>query len=445
MNFEMDQQSFDDLSIFGSTQNRFSVFEIYGKTRTAGGRDCIAEMMRKPTNDSKILHDRRDSIDFFGRSNFTLRINQESFNLILHYLNNGGVMLRTNIIDSFSMYVRSRYSPNQEYYNITIGLKHLIPLLAHSIDVAEVLIKSDVGYLIDLGKEIEELLQESDLDYAIGLAEVKELDFRQIAKADSIVRKQYAAACKKLLNIFYELDVLETLSKVVTENNYCLPSYFKDEQIRLEVKDLFHPALKQPIPSSLSIDENNNLMFLSGSNMSGKSTFLKALGLCIYLSHLGFPIPAKQVTTTVFNGLLTTINLPDNVQNGLSHYYSEVIRVKKIATLLAERRKMFILLDELFKGTNPTDAFDASLLVINGFAEIKNSIYIISSHITALTQSLVKPNITFKYLDHLFKEEKPIFTYQLKEGVAADGIGMYFIKNENIKRLLDTAKDIGGA
>jgi DNA mismatch repair protein MutS len=146
------------------------------------------------------------------------------------------------------------------------------------------------------------------------------------------------------------------------------------------------------------------------------------------------------MATTIFNGVITTINLPDNTPNGLSHYYSEVMRVKKIASLLTERDKVFVILDELFKGTNAKDAFDASLLTINGFAEIKNSVFIISSHITELTDGPMAKNISLKYLEHRMINAKPEFTYQLKDGVAKNGIGMYFIANENIEALLKQAK-----
>ena len=174
--------------------------------------------------------------------------------------------------------------------------------------------------------------------------------------------------------------------------------------------------------------------------MSGKSSFLKSIGLAVYLSHLGFPVPAKELKTTVFNGLLTTINLPDNVTNGLSHYYSEVMRVKMIAGLLNEKKKLFVLLDELFKGTNSKDAYEASLLVLNGFAEIRNSVFIVSSHITELAPKLKQENISLVYLEHQIHNEKPIFTYKLRKGIAMEGIGMYFINSENIKSLLEKAK-----
>lgn len=75
-------------------------------------------------------------------------------------------------------------------------------------------------------------------------------------------------------------------------------------------------------------------------------------------------MPADAMETTVFNGLVTTINLPDNINQGLSHYYTEVKRVKEVAESLLHRDKLFIIFDELFRGTNVKDAFDGSSLII---------------------------------------------------------------------------------
>ena len=98
--------------------------------------------------------------------------------------------------------------------------------------------------------------------------------------------------------------------------------------------------------------------------MAGKSTFLKALGVAIYISHLGFPVPAEKMSTTIYNGIITTINLSDNMNRGYSHFYSEVRRVKEVANKLKEKNRLLVIFDELFRGTNVKDAFDASLLII---------------------------------------------------------------------------------
>jgi DNA mismatch repair ATPase MutS len=174
--------------------------------------------------------------------------------------------------------------------------------------------------------------------------------------------------------------------------------------------------------------------------MAGKSSLLKSLGLVVYLSHLGFPVPAAAVETSVFNGLVTTINLPDNINQGLSHYYTEVKRVKEVAEHLLEHDRMFVIFDELFRGTNVKDAFDGSSLIISELSTIKSSAFIISTHIVELASELSRfGNIAFQYLDTYFENQKPVFTYKLMQGISKEALGMYIVRNEGIVEILQRA------
>lgn len=173
--------------------------------------------------------------------------------------------------------------------------------------------------------------------------------------------------------------------------------------------------------------------------MAGKSTFLKSLGLAIYISHLGFPVPAKKMKTSVYNGIITTINLSDNINKGYSHFYSEVRRVKEVAIKLKDKNRLFVIFDELFRGTNVKDAFDASLLIIESFAKINESTFFISTHITEIAERLEKfSNIDYKYFNSELIDDKPVYKYELKEGVSHERLGMHIVRNEKIIEILDS-------
>lgn len=121
--------------------------------------------------------------------------------------------------------------------------------------------------------------------------------------------------------------------------------------------------------------------------MAGKSTFLKSIGLSVFISHLGFPVPATKMTTSIYNGIVSTINLSDNLNKGLSHFYSEVKRVKETALKLKESKKLLVIFDELFRGTNVKDASDASLLIIAAFSKIKKSTFLVQHILLKLPQN----------------------------------------------------------
>ncbi len=172
--------------------------------------------------------------------------------------------------------------------------------------------------------------------------------------------------------------------------------------------------------------------------MSGKSTFLKSVGLCIYLSHIGFPVPAISMETSAFNGLYSTINISDNIEKGYSHYYSEVKRVKDIALMIKEKKRVFVIFDELFRGTNVKDAYEATLLIISGFTKIKDSLFIISTHIIEVGKELEKlQGPIFKCFNSRLEGEKPIYNYELIEGISSDRLGLTILRNEKILELIE--------
>ncbi|MEJ5994350.1 hypothetical protein WG904_07970 [Pedobacter sp. Du54] len=436
MNFKMDEQSYRDLSIFKSDENIFSVFDLFKKTKTLGGRELLKYWMSNPSNDINILQRRSAAISFLQKSKIQLQIDHNHVDLILHYLNYDHGYLKRNIIDSFVPWLQNQFKPNQNYYVVQVGITKLLELIKYGGELISRLIENDVPILLqELAMKLKNIIDILNIN---SIVLNKKLNFSQIGQFDFTFRKTHRLLLLDLLNVFYELDVLEAVANVANTRGFCLPSYTIEKEIDFQIDGLFHPVFHQPNKNSFKID--NNLVFLSGSNMSGKSSLLKAVGLSIYLAHLGFPVPAKRMKTSIFNGLITTINLADTIENGLSHYYSEVIRIKKVATILKERSKMFVIFDELFKGTNAKDAFDASLLVINSFSAISKSIFIISSHITELAAQLNAEKVTFKYMEHQTVDGQPIFTYQLKDGISKDGTGMYFIEKEGIINLLKQAK-----
>ncbi len=177
----------------------------------------------------------------------------------------------------------------------------------------------------------------------------------------------------------------------------------------------------------------------TGANMAGKSTFLRSVSIAMYVAHMGFPVAAKSMEFSVMDGIYTTINLPDNLGIGASHFYAEVLRVKQVATELSRSKSLFIVFDELFRGTNVKDAHEASVAVALSFARKRNSLFIISSHIIEAGEQLkALNNIGFLYLPTRMNGHMPEYTYKLEEGITDDRHGMIIIRNEGI---LETLKN----
>lgn len=178
--------------------------------------------------------------------------------------------------------------------------------------------------------------------------------------------------------------------------------------------------------------------------MAGKSTYMKAAGVAIYLAHVGFPIPATYMKLSLFHGIFTTINLPDRLDIGYSHYYNEVRRIKQIAEKISELHEVVVIFDELFRGTNVKDAYDASLAVVKALATLHTSIFIISTHLLEVANQLRE----CKEIDfHCFgitktKDGECHYTYSLQPGISEERLGMEILNRERVIETILAAKPL---
>ena len=172
--------------------------------------------------------------------------------------------------------------------------------------------------------------------------------------------------------------------------------------------------------------------------MAGKSTFIKSVGASVFLAHIGMGVPATQMKLSFFDGLLSNINVVDNIARGESYFYNEVQRIKATINKISDGKKWLILIDELFKGTNVQDAMKCSSTVIEGLLKIKNSLFILSTHLYEIGQDLKKhPNISFRYFETTVNEDQLKFSYQLKEGISNDRLGYLILKREGVVDMLE--------
>jgi len=430
-NFNIDAQTLQDLNIFTGPPNSGPVFNIFKGTRTIGGRERMRTMMAAPSANLQLIKTRRDAIRYFYDHKITLDIRNEELDLIEFYLKSDGRKSKANLIDAVADFI-TRNSSN-DYYIVTTGLKYLIRLARYLNNlIKEHQSEGSPEYISAILERIGEIIDQGMLGKAILLNETA-LKFYQVNQLDKAFRGTEKRNIHELLQFVYELDVFECVAYVASEKNFCFPQYENGEEMKVSMKGLFHPGIKNPVKNDVIFSKEENIVFLTGSNMAGKSSLLKSIGLAVYLAHLGFPVPATEMQTSIFNGLVSTINLPDDISDGLSHYYSEVKRVKQVAQMLINNERMFVIFDELFRGTNVKDAFDASFLIISELSNIKNSAFFISTHIVELAAELKKyDNITFKYLETFFQDHKPVFTYQLASGISKERLGMYIVLNEGI-------------
>jgi DNA mismatch repair ATPase MutS len=397
--------------------------------------------MRTPSNDIRVLNSRRDCIKYFYDNQPQLPLYKNDLDFIEHYLAFNVGAISSSVIDAFAKGLSYKFSHNNDYYVVTKGINDVSKLLRTVWQFYNELLNKELPlHITAIVKSLKGFFEIKGIEKLITAGADKKLNYFEIGYYDNLFRKQELRTIKELINIVYELDAYMAIAEAATSNNFCFPEYCDSKNAYVQITELHHPCIMNAVKNDVSIDQEKNLVFLTGANMAGKSSFLKSLGLAVYLAHIGFPIPADSMQTSVFNGLITTINLSDNITSGYSHYYSEVKRVKETASKLLEHANLFIVFDELFRGTNVKDAYDASLATIAALSKIRNSVFLISTHIVEIVSELKQyDNISFQYFASKIEAGKPVFEYKIQEGVSEETLGFFIFKNEGILQILENA------
>ncbi|MDR1070675.1 MAG: hypothetical protein LBL37_07850 [Gracilibacteraceae bacterium] len=152
-----------------------------------------------------------------------------------------------------------------------------------------------------------------------------------------------------------EMEALLSLATVgFAQNTHCFPEISAAEKPRLYMDELSHPLLDPDtaVPNSLTLTDG--VCVVTGSNMSGKTTFLRSIGLALVLTYAGAPVCARGFSATGLR-LFSSLRVSDNVNQGISTFYAEILRIRAMAEYSARQAPMLALIDEIYKGTNTAD------------------------------------------------------------------------------------------
>ncbi len=235
-------------------------------------------------------------------------------------------------------------------------------------------------------------------------------------------------------NTLFTFEAYLSISLGIVKHKWEFPSFSKTE---FTLVDFYHPMLVNPVVNSFTT--KSNVVLITGPNMSGKSTFLKAVGLCVYLAHIGLGVPARKANIFFTDSISISINLNDDILSGYSHFMTEVINLKKVITEATENKHCFAAFDELFRGTNNEDAVEISATTIKGLTKFRNSIFFISTHLQELKEidEVKEQKISTFYIDCELKDNNPVFTYEVKEGWSNLKVGRILFEKEGLNDLLN--------
>lgn len=432
MYLQTDEQTIDDLRLF-SKRDSSGVYDLYNHAHTRGGENLLKELFRNPMADPAIINQRSSIIQHFAQSGTVFPFNGSMFDMAEKYLQADEQTKQTGEKGSLS---------EKEIAN---GVTAVIEMLHRTKVFIESKDATGVAAYTDERSALAALLAEPAFGPVLKEQGKGKLPYTAVAAYDVLFRSQERNKIGKLLAHIYLLDVFLSVAKVAVQRKFVFPKALAKGSAILKLEGVYHPELKEPISNDMAMDSSRSLIFLTGANMAGKSTFLRSVSIAMYVAHMGFPVAASSMEFSVLDGLYTTINLPDNLGIGASHFYAEVLRVKQVATELSKGKSLFIVFDELFRGTNVKDAHEASVAIALSFAKKSNSLFIISSHIIEAGEQLKQlTNIAFQYLPTRMNGHMPEYTYKIENGITDDRHGMIIIQNEGILETLKHGRKRAG-
>ncbi|MBX9782795.1 MAG: DNA mismatch repair protein MutS [Chitinophagaceae bacterium] len=434
---EIDKVTYYDLSIL-NREEEYSLLHRINFCTTAGGTERLQYLLTHPLRSEQQILQTQEAITQIGSvmnqwpkeiTNGTLLVLEKFYGYPFDKIPNSYSPVPAFLYQVFD-------TPDFSLVRYTVG--YFIDFLK-GISKLRQLLQTEFGSPVvsAIVAEIDKKLQASVIRHII-TEKSKKLPPAKMLRYGHYLRYEYKQEAERLMQLYHQLDAYYSMSMAVQKFNLHFPTVKECNEPNIQAKGLYHLLLQTPVAYDVTLNPQTNFIFLTGANMAGKSTFIRGVGCAVYLAHVGMGVPAQHMQLSLFDGLLSNIQVQDNIVKGESYFFNEVQRIKNTVIKITDGRKWLVLIDELFKGTNIQDAMHCSSAVIKGLLKIKNSLFILSTHLYEIGDELkVYPNISFRYFETTATDEQLQFSYQLKEGISNDRFGYLILKKEKVVEMLE--------
>ncbi|MEO6455306.1 MAG: DNA mismatch repair protein MutS [Ginsengibacter sp.] len=435
---EIDKTTLKDLSVFDHDEE-FSIFQKLDFTLTAGGKEKLRYIFSKPLNTPEEINDIQHTLKLIikNKEAWPQTVSNGTMIMVQQFYQ-GNIDTIPNHPSAASAYsYKIFHGPDFSLVKYSTG--HCFDFIKGMRELINTLLHADISLsLKKLLKKAEGIINKEQFNIISKKTKPDDLAITEMLKLAHFLLYHFKQNIFELMDIYYQLDAWYSMAMAIDKYGLVFPLFIESNEPILQTKELYHILLPEPVGYNITLRPANNFIFLTGANMAGKSTFIKSVGAAVFLAHIGMGVPAQAMELSLFDGLLSNINVTDNITKGESYFYNEVQRIKNTIVKINDGRKWLILIDELFKGTNVQDAMKCSATVIEGLIKIKSSLFILSTHLYEIAEELkVYPNIAFKYFETIVDEDQFKFNYRLKDGISNDRLGYLILKRENVIELLE--------
>jgi DNA mismatch repair protein MutS len=432
----LDKTTLHDLSFL---QGDHSVFARINQCTTQAGSDVLRKIIQTPPATFEQLKEHQEAVKFWiqHQESWTTKVSNGTLVMIEKFYESAeGIAGKANGVGLFMNSLMQKLFNRNAYSFVRFSVSHLIDFLKGCDElvklqqyqppliVAEILVSFQNTMELPLCKSLVNTPDDAPQ------AHLLEMSYK--------ARREIKHIVLQMMDKYARLDALHAMAKATLQYGWSMPELLPSASLQYEAKQLFHPLLKNPVSYDISYSKDKNFLFLTGANMSGKSTLIRAMGVGALLAHIGMGVPANAMQISFLEGIVTNMQVEDNIFLGESYFFAEVQRMKLTAQKLSKNRYHLVLMDELFKGTNVHDAYECSRAVIEGLLKQNENLMALSTHLNELAENLsTQPNIWFRYCyTDITADGDYRFTYQLREGVSKDRIGYLVLKKEGVLDLL---------
>lgn len=236
------------------------------------------------------------------------------------------------------------------------------------------------------------------------------------------------------LDVIAETDALISLANLAYNHPKFVYPEIHDGGFTLQAKQLGHPLLAagKRVNNDFSINGWGKAIIVTGANMAGKSTFLRTVGVNLILGRLGAPVCAEQLVFSPVK-VYTNMRTTDNLLKDESYFFAELKRIKTVLDRLEKGEKIFVILDEMLKGTNSVDKLNGSRELIRKLLELK-AVALIATHDLKISEMEDEyPQMVFnKCFEIKLENDEMVFDYLLTDGVTKTMNATFLMKKMGI-------------
>ncbi len=433
-----DKTTLRDLSIFGNQGE--DIASLIDRCTTAAGREYLRDYIRNPPDSYEGLLAMQEVIRWWSG-------NEAAWTTVI---SNGTVVMLEKFYEAADTHgqapgdlsmvfgnIFQRFFNRNEYSFVQFSLTHLSDFLKGMQELAALLERQDLPAL--LRSELALVVGELGHPLVPELVSItRKTPYKQLSRLAYRARRELKNSVQRLLGHYARLDCWQGLGRATAALGWIFPELHPALPVRFRAAGLHHPLLHTPVSYEIAFDASQHFLLLTGANMSGKTTFMRSLGVAALLSHLGMGVPAAAMEISFLQGIITNMHVEDNLLRGESYFFAEVQRMKSTARRIAGEQPNLVLMDELFKGTNVHDAYECTRAVVEGLLYHPRHLMVLSTHIHEVAHHFEnRGDILFAYFVTSMSEDGAFrFTYELRPGISNDRIGYRILRQEGVIDLL---------